>query len=288
MPVPPESQRRSVLDYLDHETAEIDAFITDLQELRNRLNEENAARIHAGVTGRLGRSGELFGECTEWTGPLPQGWQTPRLSWVFRHIGSGTTPQADDEEAFDGDIPWVVTGELRETHITHTHRRISPTALRRYSALEVFPRQTLLIAMYGATVGRLGWLETPAAVNQAVCAMSGYEYGDFKYMFYVLSAARPHLLSRAVGGGQPNINQELIRSLRVPLPPRGTQDQIVNELERSLSDVREMSALAERAIDFARERRSALISAVVTGQVDVGQKHRPVAEQLEDEVQQLS
>ncbi|MCT1606441.1 restriction endonuclease subunit S [Nesterenkonia massiliensis] len=281
------SYQRAIADYLDHETAEIDAFIADLEDLQTRLMEEGEARIYAAVTGRFGDNSSFPTPGTDWTGPLPEGWATPRVSWVFGNIGSGTTPRSEDQQAFGDEVPWVTTGELREQRIDDTIRRLSRRALAEYPALEVFPPGSLLIAMYGATIGRLGWLGQPAAVNQAVCAMSGYKYGSYKYMFYVLRAARPYLLSRAVGGGQPNINQEIIRSLRVPMPTGAEQAEIVQQLEETMQHITEMSVLAAESVALAKERRAALISAAVTGQIDVTAKHKPAAEQLEDDIAQL-
>ena len=90
-----------------------------------------------------------------------------------------------------------------------------------------------------------------------------------RYVFYVLQAAKPHLLVLADGGGQPNINQEKLRQLRVPVPPLERQQEITDYLDHETAEIDAAIADAREAIALSRERRAALISAAVTGKIDV-------------------
>lgn len=283
VPVPPAIQQRAIADYLDHETAEIDALVREQQHLLELLSERSISMVTSAVTRGLSET-QLSGTALPWPDNIPVNWSVQRASWLFDSIGSGTTPSSDDSEAFGGNIPWVTTSELRERGVAKTARRVTDGALRRYSALQVHPAGSLMIAMYGATIGRLGWLEVPATVNQAVCVLSGYKAGPVRYAYYALLASKTHLLTLASGGGQPNINQDKLRSLRLPTPPLEEQKQIVEFLDTSLASSERMELDARRLISIARERRAAVISAAVTGQIDVTQRHKPVAEQLEEEV----
>lgn len=139
------------------------------------------------------------------------GWTTWKLGHAFRLIGSGTTPPTDRAEYFDGSIPWVTTAELRETVIESTLRTITQRAVRDFPTLRIYPPGTLLVAMYGATIGRLGILGTSAATNQACCAFAQARSLDPKFLFYWLAAFKAQILELATGGGQPNINQEKLR-----------------------------------------------------------------------------
>ena len=281
--IPSHEEQHGIADYLDRETAEIDAFIEDHERLLQLLDERSAVAIQTAVLGAGVATTVDTGQ--SWPATLPLGWTAQRVSWLFDATGSGTTPASDDADAFDGDIPWVTTGELREKAITSSEKKISLETLRQYSALRVHPAGSLLIAMYGATIGRLGWLEVPATVNQAVCVMSGYKAGPLRFPYYALLAARPYLLTLASGGGQPNINQDKIRSLRLPVPPSAEQERIVAELDHTLEAEYMMRRDVERSIELARERRSALISAAVTGQIDVTAQGVSAAEQLRDELE---
>lgn len=283
VPAPPLEEQKLIADYLDRETAEIDAFIEDHERLLQLLDERSAVAIETAVLGAGAATTVDTGQ--SWPATLPLGWTAQRVSWLFDATGSGTTPASDDADAFDGDIPWVTTGELREKAITSSGKKVSLETLRQYSALRVHPAGSLLIAMYGATIGRLGWLEVPATVNQAVCVMSGYKAGPLRFPYYALLAARPYLLTLASGGGQPNINQDKIRSLRLPVPPSAEQERIVAELDHTLEAEYALRRDVERSIELARERRSALISEAVTGQIDVAARGASVAEQLRDELE---
>ena len=127
-----------------------------------------------------------------------------------------------------------------------------------------------MIAMYGATIGRMGILGVPAASNQAVCALSGPVDCMVEFVEYALLAGRERLLLEAVGGGQPNINHDTVRSFRIPVPPLAEQRMIVSELRERVADIDRAISVAERGIELARERRAALISAAATGKIDVG------------------
>src|SRR6266700_3846840 len=108
----------------------------------------------------------------EWLGDVPEHWETKKVTFGFSRIGSGTTPKSDSDHFYDGDVPWVTTSELRETLITKTKESVTRSDLSAYSALRLYPAGTLLFAMYGATIGRLGILGIAATLNQACCAFA--------------------------------------------------------------------------------------------------------------------
>jgi type I restriction enzyme S subunit len=146
---------------------------------------------------------------------------------------SGGTPLRDTHEYYDaGTVPWVKSGELRDGPIYETAEKITERGVKESSA-KVFPSGTLLIALYGATVGRLGVLKVEAATNQAVCAIFANHQVDRDYLFYYLLKQRDHLIDSRTGGAQPNISQDTIRNLPIPLPPLPEQQRIAAILERA-------------------------------------------------------
>ena len=128
-------------------------------------------------------------------------------SMGFAQIGSGTTPQSDSDEHYDGETPWVTTSELREETIRETAKSVSAAALREHPALRLYPEGALVIAMYGATIGRLGILGIPATVNQACCVFAEETRLRARFVYYWLRAFREVLVSHSAGGGQPNLSQ---------------------------------------------------------------------------------
>lgn len=233
LPLPPLNEQIRIANELDRELAEIDEFIADQQRLQALSEEQYFSQLHQLVTKGVGKSPDLVDSNIDWIGSIPSHWTLQKIGWLFNDIGSGTTPSTADNLAFeDGTINWVTTGELREKGISTTKNQINQTTLNRYSALKIHPANSLLIAMYGATIGRLGWLEEPATTNQAVCALSNPTNILPKYAFYALLAARQHILTLASGGGQPNINQDTIRNLKVPVPPIEEQEIIIKKLDK--------------------------------------------------------
>lgn len=149
----------------------------------------------------------------------------------FCQTGSGGTPSRTVAEYFGGTIPWVKSGELRESVITSTEEHITQAGLQN-SAAKLLPKDTLLVALYGATVGRIGILGIEATTNQAVChIIPNKDAADVRYLFYALQSKVEYWLSKRVGGGQPNISQGVIKDTLLPLPPLAEQKRIAEILD---------------------------------------------------------
>jgi type I restriction enzyme S subunit len=99
-------------------------------------------------------------------------WRPLKVAHTFKIIGSGTTPPSENAAYYDGDVPWVTSSELRETTISTTKQCLSRNTLIEFPALRIFPSGSIVIAMYGATIGRMGILGIPSTVNQACCVLA--------------------------------------------------------------------------------------------------------------------
>ena len=205
----------------------------------------------------------------EWLGQVPEHWEIWKLSHAYSTIGSGTTPPTVDQDLYDGDIPWVTTGELRENIIFDTSKKVSEATILNYPTLRKYPVGSVLIAMYGATIGRLGILGVEATTNQACCVLPFSKVIINKYTFYWLLAFKEEIIGLSSGGGQPNINQEKISNLRVSAPDIVEQKRIVEYLETIESKMEELIKKSLSSIQLLQERKTALISAAVTGKIDV-------------------
>lgn len=192
---------------------------------------------------------DMFGD----PGTNPRGWQARPIS-VFCRTGSGGTPPRRNAARYytGGTIPWVKSGELREALILSTEEYVTEIALQETS-IKMVPAGALLLAMYGATVGRLGLLGVDATTNQAVChIVPDTSVADTLYLFHALAAQVPQIINRGVGGAQPNISQSIIKGLFLPLPPLEKQRYfatIVQSVEQQ--KVRFRSHLAELDTLFA-------------------------------------
>ncbi|EJE8548856.1 restriction endonuclease subunit S [Vibrio vulnificus] len=200
----------------------------------------------------------------EWVGDIPVDWEMWKLSHAYREIGSGTTPPTTSDEWFGGDIPWVTTGELRETVINGTKKNVSEKTINTFSALRVYPAGSIAMAMYGATIGRLGIFGVDATTNQACCVMTASDVIDNKYLFYWLWAFRQDIINLSSGGGQPNINQEKVASLKISAPIIDEQTQIADFLDHETAKIDTLIEKQQQLIKLLKEKRQAVISHAVT------------------------
>ena len=269
LPFPPPDKQRTLAAFLDRETSRIDALIEKKQKQIELLQEKRTALVSRAVTKGLDPNAKMKDSGVEWLGKIPVGWEIWKVTHAFGRIGSGTTPKSDNYEYYDGEIPWVTTSELRETGIDDTLNRITEEALRDYPTLRLYPAGTLLFAMYGATVGRLGVLKISATVNQACAAFSEPIKLDPKFTYYWLYMRRPILIAISAGGGQPNLSQDDLKQLRIPAPPLQEQRSIAAFLDRETARIDALIEKVEKSLVLLREYRPSLISAAVTGKIDI-------------------
>ena len=153
---------------------------------------------------------------------------------TFCKTSSGGTPSRSNNKFFEnGTIPWVKSGELKARYITKVEEYITDLAVKESSA-RLIEKGSLLIAMYGTTVGEISQLLFDATTNQAICSIQpDEEICDTNYLYRFLEASKQYLLNRRVGGGQPNISQGVIKDLEIPLPPLSEQRRIASILDKA-------------------------------------------------------
>ena len=262
-------EKQNIANFLDYETSKMDMLIEKQQQLIKLLEEKRQAVISHAVTKGLNPNVSMKDSGVEWLGEIPEHWQIWKLAHAFEIIGSGTTPPSDTNDWYGDDINWVTTGELREDIILSTSKKIKKKTLQYFSTLKIYPKGTILIAMYGATIGRLGILGESATTNQACCALSNSNYLFNMYLFYWLISFRQEIIQLSSGGGQPNINQEKVAALKISTPTLEEQKEIISFLDQETLKLRQLMVKANKVIELLKERRTALISAAVTGKIDV-------------------
>ena len=167
---------------------------------------------------------------------IPDSWEWVRLANVG-DWGSGATPSRTHPEYYGGDIPWLKTGDLNDDYIVHIPESITKVALEKTS-VRLNPKDSVLIAMYGATIGKLGILTYPATTNQACCACLPIKGVYNKFLFYFLMSHKTAFIKRGEGGAQPNISKEKIIATLMPLPPLTEQHRIVTRIEQLLAMIK--------------------------------------------------
>lgn len=166
---------------------------------------------------------------------LPKGWIWTTIGEIAI-LSSGGTPDRSVLSYYKGRNAWVKSGELNYDIISDTEEKISDLAIDNSSA-KIVPSGTLLIALYGSTVGKLAFLGIPATTNQAVASIITTNSFEKKYLYYYLLINRDSLLQMRVGGAQPNISQKILSNFQIPVPTQGEQLMIVLKIEELLSSL---------------------------------------------------
>ena len=161
---------------------------------------------------------------------MPDGWEWCRLGDIFTTT-SGGTPTRGNSQYWHGNISWLKSGEMTDGYIVNeSEEKITDLGLKESSAT-LFAKDTVLIAMYGATAGKLGILTFSSSTNQAVCGFYKNSYVLQYYLFYFLKAMRKKIIEDSWGQSQPNISQTYLKNMTFPLPPLEEQKQIVKKIE---------------------------------------------------------
>lgn len=191
-------------------------------------------------------------------------------SWVEKKLGdmvetaSGGTPSRSNIDYYKGHICWFTTSELTDNYLYDSNEHITNEALSCSSA-KLFPTGTLLIAMYGATIGRLGILCTEAATNQACCAINCQKI-DTIFLFYLLLLNRPNIIELGCGAGQPNISQDIVKNLEFIVPSSLTEQQAISSVLTSMDN--ELSALEAKRKKYEQIKQG-IMQQLLTGRISL-------------------
>ena len=197
---------------------------------------------------------------------LPEGWKWERLGNVA-DWSSGGTPSRKHQEYYDGGkINWLKTGDLNDGYIYSTEERITEAGIKNSSA-KIFPIDTVIIAMYGATIGKCGILQIESATNQAcACAICNAHIFN-KYLYYYLMNSKYRFIELGKGGAQPNISQTIIINFLLPLPPKETQQKIVDIIESLFAKLDIAQEKVEHVLAESENRRSAILHNAFSGKL---------------------
>ena len=273
VPIPPLSEQTAIARFLDHADRNIQRYIQSREQLIALLGELKQSVIQAAVTGRIDvRTGQPYPKMKdsglERVGNVPSHWDVRKLSSLFRRVGSGTTPS--NEHYYGGGIPWVMSGDLNDATLRRTARTVTAEAVRESAALRVYPAGSLVIAMYGATIGVTGIMSVAACTNQACFVLTDPVCGtEPLFVQTAMASSRLELVRRSFGGSQPNISAEILRAFRIVVPPPSEQAAIATHLDKVTTGIESAIQCAKRQIQLFREYRARLIADVVTGKLDV-------------------
>jgi type I restriction enzyme S subunit len=269
IPIPSKSEQETIAAYLDEKTGKIDELIAEKTKQVKDLRSYRTSVITEAVTHGLNPNAPLRQSGIDWLGEIPEHWNIIKTNYVFNNIGSGTTPDTNNDDYYsESGINWLQTGDLNDGNIECTSKHITDLAVTE-KGLKRYPINSLVIAMYGATIAKLGILKIETTVNQACCVLTPSVTIENKYAFYVFHAGKNALIKLASGGGQPNISQAVIKEFRIPVPPISEQQEIAAYLDEKTAKIDKLISELNTQLAELAEYKQAVISEAVTGKVDV-------------------
>lgn len=269
IPFPVFNEALNIANFLDYETAKIDTLIAKQEKLIELLKEKCQAMISHAVTKGLNPNVPMKDSGVEWLGEVPEHWSVSALGY-YSYLNTGATPDRSNSNYWEGDIPWIKTGEVRYDTIFSAEESITDLALKQTS-VQLSPPGTLLMAMYGQgiTRGRVALLGVSATYNQACVAINPNSKVWNEYLKLFFMAAYHAIRDGGNETSQMNLNADIVKKFKITIPPLDEQHQIVENLNKEIPKIDSLIEKAESAIQLMQERRTALISAAVTGKIDV-------------------
>ena len=271
--IPPLPEQTQIAAFLDHETAKIDALVTEQQRLIELLKEKRQTVISHAVTRGLNPDAPMKSSGIEWLGDVPEHWDVTPVKFLAK-VGNGSTPSREVPEYWaETGFPWLNSSVVNSKVVTDAEGFVTERALSECHLPVVVPPAILVgITGQGRTRGMAAMLGIEATINQHVAYIKPSAVGlEVNYLLRVIESAYLKLRrdSEEAGATKGAITCTQIGELRIPLPPLSEQNAIASHLIVESAKFDTLTAEAQRAIDLLQERRTALISAAVTGQIDV-------------------
>ncbi len=267
---PSNNEQIIIASYLDRETAKLDTLIAKQEKLIELLQEKRQVIISLAVTKGLNPDAKMKDSGVEWLGEMPEHWESLTIRRVSKYVTTGGTPSEvlGSEDISDG-FTWYTPGDFGDNLIlTGSSRKTTQNSIETGDA-KLFPARSVLIVSIGATLGKVGYSEKVSSANQQINAVIPNSKINGYFLAYSLSVKYDAMkfLSNASTIGI--INQEKTKEIWLAVPPLEEQNNITKYLDLESARIDTLIEKASRSIELAKEHRSALISAAVTGKIDV-------------------
>ncbi len=273
--LPNQKQQRAIAEYLNHETARLDDLVNEKACLLNLLSEKRNAIITRAVTRGLDPNVQFRDSGISWAGEIPAHWETWKVGHLAE-VGNGSTPSRNNAAYWNkGRIPWLNSSVVNHPEVIQANQFVTELATKECH-LPMVKRGSVLVAItgQGKTRGRSAVLSLDATINQHLAFIHPKQCRLLPWFLkWTLFAAYDFLrsISDDAGGTKGALTCEEIASLHVPVPPIGEQSAILASMNLSVEPLDTFRADVKNTISLIRERRTALISAAVTGQIDMEQ-----------------
>lgn len=273
--LPSVTNQRRIADFLDAETTQIDALVVEKERMLALLEEKRAALISRAVTRGLDPDVPLKPSGLEWLGDIPAHWEIRRLGFLFILQG-GCTPSKANDEFWKGEIAWASSKDIKQQILTDTEDHVSDEAMDKTGLSLIEPPVVLLVVRGMILAKRIPTSLTgiPVTINQDLKALKPDETWIspiyLKLLFDGLQAPLASLIEESAHGTK-CFRTDLLTTFKVPLPPLPEQIEIISLLSRERTRTAELEETLQLSIAILKERRSALITAAVTGQLQISE-----------------
>ncbi len=273
--LPAIEEQQKIANFLDHETAKIDTLIAKQQELIKLLKEKRQAVISHAVTKGLNPNAPMRDSGVEWLGEVPAHWSVCKIKNLSLVISKGTTPSTIGGDFVEAGIRFLKAENIgKSVKVSSTPEFYITEETDKQIARSRLKANDVLVIIAGATTGLASIIERdllPANTNQAVSFIRPKESKFSKLILRWLSTefSQRIIWMGAVQAAQPNLSMEDLSNIPICIPPDSELDQIMDYVDDSLVEFDRLMARAGIAIELMQERRTALISAAVTGKIDV-------------------
>ena len=270
--LPPRGDQTAIASFLDRETSKIDGLVGEQRRLIELLKEKRQAVISHAVTKGLNPHAPLKPSGIQWLGDVPEHWKVKPMRMIANVVRGASPRPAGDPRYFGGDaVPWVTVAEITKddlVDLTATDTFLTEEGAKNSKQ---FAKGTVIYSNSGATLGVPKILQIDACANDGVVAFERLSREVHPQFLYHYLASITDAIREKVkqGSGQPNLNTDIVKALRFGLPPMDEQEGIVGHIAKLAEQFGSLTAEAARGIELLQERRTALISAAVTGQIDV-------------------
>ncbi|MDE0028096.1 MAG: restriction endonuclease subunit S [Deltaproteobacteria bacterium] len=275
--VPPPPEQRAIAAFLDRETAKIDALVAKKERLIELLQERRSALISQAVTKGLDPNVPMKQSHIEWLGKIPRHWKVKKLRRWASLIQTGSTPPTGQSQHFvDGTVPWHGPSSFSTDLLLRNAVRMVTEGAIRQRVARLFPRGSTMIVTIGATLGRVGLVKEPSSCNQQITTVNfDPKDVDGKFGAYQLKRLESVFAGVAPNTTLPILNQWQIGDFAFAAPPLDEQGMVIAFLDREIDKIVALMAKVRTALDRLKELRMTLISAAVTGKIDVRDEADP-------------
>lgn len=262
-------EQKVIAVYLDANIARIDNLIAEKESFIKLLSEKRQALISHVVTKGLNPNVPMKDSGVEWIGKIPESWSVSPIRYLVEYASTGGTPKNQESFSDNGDINWFAPGDFKgDLSLCSSKKKITRDSISTGDA-KLYPKNSVIVIGIGATLGKVAYSEQEFSCNQQINILVPNKKVNYQYLAYAMSVQMEQmkLLSNASTIGI--MNQEKTKSIVLALPNVDEQKSIISFLDNKLDKIKAIEKETNNSIELLKEHRTALISAAVTGKIDV-------------------